>query len=171
MICAAPEISRLDSQMAEQYRILLSKDPAGKAGATAAQVRWLADIRDVAMRPAELRSRYQDRIDYLAMAIRCVTSDISEWVDIAACSRIAFDDSDAELDALYRRLLAQREVRADRDVTRVLTESQQAWLKFRDAQCEWETVESRGGNIRPVQISGCARALTRQRIEQLTPAP
>lgn len=175
MICADPEISRLDSQMAERYRTLLSTalktGSDHRSGATAAQQRWLAEVRNAATRPADLRSRYQERIDHLAMAIRCLTTTDLEWAEITACERIGFEDSDAELQVLYRRLLAQPDMRADPEATRMLTESQRTWVTFRDAECEWQTIDSRGGTIRPMQIYGCSHTLTRQRIQQLTPLP
>lgn len=170
MICADPEISKLDTQMAERYKVLLSKDAAARNGVIAVQARWLIDTRNVATLSGELKQAYVDRLDGLDVAIHCETSDDLQWTQINRCAQVGFENSDAELDALYRKLLAQPDMRSDGEATAILKQSQDAWLKFRDSQCEWETVDLRGGTLRPMQISGCAHGLTQARIKQLTPA-
>jgi uncharacterized protein YecT (DUF1311 family) len=169
LICADPEIMKLDTQMAERYKLLLAKDAADKSGVVAAQARWLAETRNVAPLPAELKKTYVDRLGALDVAIHCATSEVTEWDEILHCAQVEFDNSDAELSALYRKLLAQPDMRSDAEAAKTLKDSQDAWLKFRDAQCEWETLDSRGGTLRPLQVSGCARVLTKERITQLTP--
>src|SRR4029077_3110890 len=120
MICADAEISKLDAQMAERYKLLLSKDAEYKNGVTAVQARWLADTRNVATLPAELKRTYVDRLVDLDVAIHCATSDVSEWAQIIQCAQVDFDNSDAELAALYRKLLARPDTRADKEATALL---------------------------------------------------
>ena len=171
MICADPEIAKLDTQMAAQYKLLLSKDAAGRDGVVAVQVRWLADTRNAAALPAGLKQIYVARLVDLDVAIHCAMSDVTEWAEITRCAQLSLDNSDAELSALYRTLLAEPDMRSDEEATAALKASQDAWLKFRDAQCEWETIEWRGGTLRPMQVSGCAREVTDQRIKQLKDHP
>lgn len=171
MICADPEISTLDLQLAEKYKVLLSADAQNRNGVIAVQARWLIETRNVAARAAALKQAYKDRIEVLGFAAECATgSDAMTQMDMNSCESIAFDNSDAELAALYRKLLAQPEVRSDKEAAAILKVSQDAWLKFRDAQCEWESVDSRGGTIHSMIVSGCARILTNERVKQLTPA-
>jgi uncharacterized protein YecT (DUF1311 family) len=169
MICADPEISKLDTQMAERYKLLLSQDAADANGVVAVQVRWLVETRNIAGLPADLKQRYIARLSDLDVAIHCWTSADLQWSDIGRCAHIAFDNSDAELNALYRKLLAQPDMRSDEEAAAILKDSQDAWLKYRDAQCEWATVDFRGGSLRPMEVSGCSWGLTKERIKQLTP--
>ena len=171
MICADAAISKLDTQMAERYKALLAVDAKNASGATALQVRWLNETRNAARSAAALRQAYESRLEELDWAVRCVKEEISEWPEIKACAQIDFENMDAQLAALYRKLLAGPEVRADQEAAAALKRSQDAWLKYRDAQCEWQTAEMQGGTLRPLVISGCARALTVERIKQLTPEP
>jgi uncharacterized protein YecT (DUF1311 family) len=173
MICAEPEISKLDVQMAARYKLLLSKDAEDQTGAAAAQARWLVETRNVAALAGELKQTYVTRLSDLDDAVRCATaSAVSQMnqMEWNRCASIAFDNSNAQLNALYRKLLAQPDVRSNDEATAALKDSQNAWLKFRDVQCEWETFDSRGGSIHPMEVLGCSRVLTKERIKQLTPA-
>lgn len=48
-----------------------------------------------------------------------------------------------------------------------LQQAQQAWLRFRDAECTFETADSVGGSIHPMLLYGCKRDLTVERTRQL----
>lgn len=169
MICADAEIAKLDTQMALQYKLLLSKQSANQNGVIAVQRRWLVEKRNVAAVPGALKQIYVDRLSDLNVALDCVTSDGSQWTqrDLNNCEFIAFDNSDAELRELYRKLLAEPGMVPVKEAAAALKDSQDAWLKFRDVQCEWETFDSRGGSIHPMLVFGCERVLTDERITQL----
>src|SRR5436305_7135172 len=78
------------------------------------------------------------------------------------CAEQNFERADAELNAVYRRAIADAQ-QADRDYARVagsasngpgeeatLREAQRAWLSLRDAQCRMESFEARGGSMQPM---------------------
>jgi uncharacterized protein YecT (DUF1311 family) len=74
-----------------------------------------------------------------------------------------FHKADGELNALYRDLThkvssaGQGKLRA----------AQQAWLRFRDSECAFETAGSEGGSVHPMVETECRTELTRQRNQQL----
>jgi uncharacterized protein YecT (DUF1311 family) len=71
--------------------------------------------------------------------------------------------AEAELAKLYRTMQ-----RADSGTTlRLLRESQRAWIRFRDAHCEWVRADWKGGTIQPMYYSLCLERVTRARIRQL----
>lgn len=75
----------------------------------------------------------------------------------------AFHRADTELNALYRDLVAK----IDAQGKAALRNAQQAWLKFRDAECDFETRDAEGGSIHPMVMNQCLEDLTRQRNQQL----
>ncbi len=48
-----------------------------------------------------------------------------------------------------------------------LIAAQLAWIKFRDASCEFETSAYEGGSIAPAIYSACLEETTKQRTQQL----
>jgi uncharacterized protein YecT (DUF1311 family) len=104
-------------------------------------------------------------------------------MEMNACAQQAFERADAELNALYRRLIdGAREDdgspdngRSDGDdrpgAEATLREAQRAWVAFRDAHCRGEGYAERGGSMEPMIFHQCLERLTRERIAQLTPQP
>ena len=56
------------------------------------------------------------------------------------------------------------------DLKEALREAQRAWIRFRDAECDFRTFSSRMGSIYPTLRAGCLEDLTRARTEQLREA-
>ena len=48
-----------------------------------------------------------------------------------------------------------------------LLAAQRAWLTYRDAHCQSEGYEARGGSLEPLLVSTCKRHLTEKRTEEL----
>lgn len=48
-----------------------------------------------------------------------------------------------------------------------LLTAQRAWLQYRDAHCQSEGYEARGGSLEPLLVATCKRHLTELRTEQL----
>ena len=71
-------------------------------------------------------------------------------MELNECEFIAFDNRDAELTALYRKLLVDPGAEPVKEAVAALKASQDAWVKFRDTQCEWENFDSRGGSMHPM---------------------
>lgn len=167
MICADPAVAMLDAQLSEQYKRLL---PALKTpnGAIAVQRRWLAEKRNAAATPAALKKLYEDRLGDVKLALECATGD-ANWTTLQLndCAFIAFESSEAELGEVYRKLLASPDAEPAKEAAAALKASQDAWLKFRDAECERFTFDSRGGSMHPMLVLDCRRSMTQQRIKEL----
>ena len=71
--------------------------------------------------------------------------------------------ADAMLNQVYRQLIAK----AAAAEQMLLRDAQRAWIAFRDKECEFETIGSEGGSIRPMYEAMCATALTKRRIKEL----
>lgn len=77
------------------------------------------------------------------------------------CAEYRFIETDLELNRLYRELAKRRE---ERDV-RQLRAAQQAWVRWRDANCAYESSDLEGGSLRPLVSLNCSARLTKERIE------
>ncbi|HZH29565.1 MAG TPA: lysozyme inhibitor LprI family protein [Pyrinomonadaceae bacterium] len=83
--------------------------------------------------------------------------------ELNQCAARARDKADAELNEVYRELLKNTSG-AERARLRA---AQLAWIKFRDAQCDYESVGNKGGSIYPMVYSFCLAKLTNTRVRQL----
>ena len=71
--------------------------------------------------------------------------------------------AEARMDALYAKVL----VRVSDAGKENLQAAQETWLRFRDQECEFETMGTKGGSIHPMVVAECRRRLTDQRIKDL----
>jgi uncharacterized protein YecT (DUF1311 family) len=71
--------------------------------------------------------------------------------------------SDERLNTVYKALLAKV---SEAGKTKLQT-AQQAWLRFRDQECEFETMGTVGGSIHSMIVAGCLTRLTDQRVKDL----
>jgi uncharacterized protein YecT (DUF1311 family) len=74
-----------------------------------------------------------------------------------------YEAADKELNRVYSQLKG----RLEKDERRKLAKAEQAWIKFRDAECDFRSFENTGGTIYPLVYGGAAAALTRQRTADL----
>jgi uncharacterized protein YecT (DUF1311 family) len=88
--------------------------------------------------------------------------DASIYIE-RACAKPRYDAAQAQVKALYDKLYTAYD--AD-DRTR-LAAAQQAWLKFRDDECELETRDYTGGSMYRTVLSACYLGMTRDRIAHL----
>jgi uncharacterized protein YecT (DUF1311 family) len=88
-------------------------------------------------------------------------------IEMGECAGNEYQKADAELNSVYRQLMSSL---SDRDYQSALKTAQQAWLKYRDANCEFETFDSRGGTIHPVVYSLCRAHMTRARTKDMRAA-
>ena len=120
----------------------------------------------------------------LALAAQPLTeaecANAASQMEMNACAAQRFEQADAELNALYGRLIAgarandrspdngrvEGDDRPGEEAT--LREAQRAWVTFRDGQCAFESYESFQGSMEPMIYQGCRARLTRERIAQLT---
>lgn len=83
--------------------------------------------------------------------------------ELNRCAARARDKADAELNKVYRELTK------DTGTTEraKLRAAQLAWIKFRDAHCDYESVGNLGGSIYPMVYSFCLARVTAERTARL----
>jgi uncharacterized protein YecT (DUF1311 family) len=79
------------------------------------------------------------------------------------CASIAYQNADRKLNQVYRQLLPKLSAARKQK----LISTQQAWIKFRDSSCEFETSAYEGGSIAPMIYSNCLADVTEQRTKDL----
>lgn len=105
-------------------------------------------------------------------------ADALSQMEMTACASQDYERADAELNRLWRRIIAEAEANDrspdsgrtaedDRSEAAILRAAQRAWIAFRDAQCEYEGLGERGGSMEPMIVNQCLARLTRERIAQL----
>ena len=82
--------------------------------------------------------------------------------DLNQCASQAFQKADAELNKLYQQLIKD----AGAGEKAKLRAAQVAWLKFRDAHCEYEAFGNQGGSIYPMVYGFCLAEVTGERVKQ-----
>ncbi len=83
--------------------------------------------------------------------------------EITACSVIDYKNADEALNGTYKVIMPaitnpQREQ---------LRNAQRAWIKFRDANCEHQAFDTRGGSIYQAVKNDCLTRVTLARVEEL----
>ena len=81
-------------------------------------------------------------------------------------NRCAADDyarADAALNQVYQALM----VKLDAARRQRLIGAERAWISFRDAHCDSETMQSEGGSMHPLLYDVCLTDLTKKRTAQL----
>lgn len=102
-------------------------------------------------------------------------------VEMSSCAGLDYEQADSDLNALWPKVVAAAkandeyigDMARDRGVPttfEALRAAQRAWIKFRDAQCEYEAYEVFGGTAQPMVGSLCLAQLTRERIDVLSRA-
>lgn len=90
--------------------------------------------------------------------------------DLNRCAAREFEQSDAELNRVYRRLLDEN--KEDKLFVQKLTEAERAWVAFRDAQLDAlyppvENMQMNYGSVFPMCYGRAKAKLTRERTAQL----
>lgn len=84
-------------------------------------------------------------------------------LEMNMCAGNAYKAADGELNQVYRKLVAM----LDAEEKAQLKGAQTAWLKYRDAHCEFVGDQYKGGSIRPMIYSFCLADVTRNRTAEL----
>jgi uncharacterized protein YecT (DUF1311 family) len=84
-------------------------------------------------------------------------------LEMNVCASAERKRADAELNVVYRQLLA----RVTRSQKNQLIRAERAWVAFRDAHCAFASSFSLGGSLHPVQLTFCLADVTAQRVEAL----
>ncbi|MER9250710.1 lysozyme inhibitor LprI family protein [Mesorhizobium sp. M0598] len=75
----------------------------------------------------------------------------------------AFKKSDKKLNELYRQI--ETRLKDNAETRKLLVQAQQDWVKFRDAECSFQTAGSAGGSVMPMLIAQCMDGLTQSRVK------
>jgi uncharacterized protein YecT (DUF1311 family) len=84
-------------------------------------------------------------------------------IELNQCANREYESWDAKLNALYGARLKD----AGAKEQMLLRAAERSWISYRDNECAYETSDSEGGSIQPMEYSNCLTAKTRARIEEL----
>jgi uncharacterized protein YecT (DUF1311 family) len=79
------------------------------------------------------------------------------------CADKDYRRADDALNRAYKKAMAAE----DDHGRELLRTAERAWVKFRDAHCEYATSGSTGGSIHPMDYANCVTQLTELRSKQL----
>nr|AIA13622.1 Protein of unknown function (DUF1311) [uncultured bacterium] len=85
-------------------------------------------------------------------------------VEMRDCAGKEYEAADAELNKAYQQLMSKLD---DEGHKTALKEAQLAWIKYRDANCDFESYLNRGGTIYPIVNAGCRTGMTINRTKEL----
>jgi uncharacterized protein YecT (DUF1311 family) len=84
-------------------------------------------------------------------------------IEMNICSNKDYQRADAALNRAYKKAVANEDAQG----RELLRTAERAWIKFRDAHCEYATSSSAGGSIHPMDYANCVTQLTDLRTKQL----
>jgi uncharacterized protein YecT (DUF1311 family) len=104
-----------------------------------------------------------------------------DQADMTACAGLEYEAADRELNAVWKDAIADAKAQ-DEELKSMggdgrpgheetLRAAQRAWISYRDAACEYEGFEARGGSMEPMLASFCLARLTRLRTKELLGEP
>jgi uncharacterized protein YecT (DUF1311 family) len=85
-------------------------------------------------------------------------------VDLVECSQKTLAQADADLNKTYRQLIAKM---GNKQWETKLRRAQQAWIKYRDANCDYESEFSGGGSATTFEYNFCLAEMTKTRAKEL----
>lgn len=80
------------------------------------------------------------------------------------CSSKKLAEADADLNKTYRELIPKLD---DKESGQLLRTAQQAWIKYRDANCGFESQLSGGGSAATFEYNFCLADMTTARTKEL----
>lgn len=87
----------------------------------------------------------------------------STQFDLNECWGREYKAADATLNQVYRQLVSK----LDDEEKAQLKAVESAWLKYRDANCEFVADEYKGGTMRPMAYAICLTDMTKNRVGEL----
>ena len=82
------------------------------------------------------------------------------------CAVHELADDDKHLNSNYKEI--EKRLADDDEAQKLLITSQRAWVKFRDAECNFSTSKAADGSIHIMMIASCRGQLTKDRNKQFT---
>lgn len=98
---------------------------------------------------------------YLTQKLDC--NNARTQSEINQCAKLSYQNADKKLNQSYQQILPK--LTGSRK--QKLIAAQQAWIKFRDTNCEFERSGYAGGTIASAIYFGCLETVTNQRTKQL----
>ncbi|WEX11141.1 lysozyme inhibitor LprI family protein [Chelativorans sp. AA-79] len=89
--------------------------------------------------------------------------DAEDQATLNECADAAFKKSDKKLNELYKQIEAR--LSDDADTKELLVQAQRDWVKFRDAECSFQTAGAAGGSAIPMLVAMCMDGLTQSRVK------
>lgn len=86
-------------------------------------------------------------------------------MDLNDCAAEGMLRADAALNETYGRIMAR--LKPAPAAAQALRDAQRAWIRFRDGECDFATIDLAGGSIRPMMLTQCRQRMTEQRVTQL----
>ena len=83
--------------------------------------------------------------------------------EMNTCAENEYKTADVVLNRVYGQLMSKLED----DQKAKLKEAEQAWIKYRDSNCEFEAFPNFGGSIYPLVYNGCLKTMTNNRTKEL----
>jgi uncharacterized protein YecT (DUF1311 family) len=90
-------------------------------------------------------------------------ADPQSQAEMTQCAANAYKAADAVLNQVYPKLMA---LLNDEEKAQLKT-AQTAWLKYRDANCDFVADQYKGGSMRPMIYAGCLEDVTKNRTTEL----
>ena len=97
----------------------------------------------------------------IAYAADC--GNATTQAEINQCAGGDYKKADAQLNKVYKAVLGK----ADEGQQAQLKAAQNAWIKFRDLDCKFQTSGAEGGSIYPTALAGCLEAKASARAKEL----
>lgn len=83
--------------------------------------------------------------------------------EISICAEREYRAADQKLNQVYRQLQS----RLSRKQQQSMTTAQLAWIKFRDANCDYQRGQFAGGSLASSVNTSCLTGMTQQRTQEL----
>lgn len=83
--------------------------------------------------------------------------------EMTQCAANDYKAADAVLNQVYRQLVAK----LDEEEKAQLKDAQNAWIKYRDTNCDFVADQFKGGTMRPMIYAGCLADVTKKRTTEL----
>jgi len=99
--------------------------------------------------------------------------DPQTQMEMTSCEQDRYGEADKALNAQWKTTRAQmaevdkNQEENDRGAEKALLTAQRAWISYRDAQCEAEGFQARGGSMEPMLVAGCLANLSDTRTKEL----
>jgi len=90
-------------------------------------------------------------------------ADAQSQAEMNICAGKAYEAADAELNQVYKKLSSM----VDDEEKAQLKEAENAWIKYRDLNCDFVADQYKGGSIRPMVHGNCLADVTRNRTKEI----